>query len=211
MPRRVGGGSAFTKPSPQDKSDEGAVPYEKEDLFTESFRMSRRSQVSGSVWINSPSTNKRKRLRYASLTQRGYYPDDLQKSNQDKLSITHKFGGVEGDSLFAVYDGHGPMGHEFASYGKKHLPQLLTKYVRRERARLHKERNDAAPKEDFIPFNPKLWPELNNEEYEKALTAAHIECNDAMIDSQVGFPFALFLLRKRKENVQLTFSLDSHL
>lgn len=49
-------------------------------------------------------------LEYAYCTQRGYYPNQPNKLNQDQFSIHHNFAGIEGDSFFAVYDGHGPVG-----------------------------------------------------------------------------------------------------
>ena len=42
------------------------------------------------------------RARYAALTQRGYYPDNPHKENQDAYCIVpSKFAGSEGDGFFA--------------------------------------------------------------------------------------------------------------
>ena len=69
-------------------------------------------------------------IKYAICTQRGYYPDDPHKLNQDSYSVTLDFGNMNNDSsLFAVYDGHGPKGDIFAQYAKKELPPLIYKYV----------------------------------------------------------------------------------
>ena len=47
------------------------------------------------------------KLRYAYLSQRGYYPDDPHKPNQDAFYFADKFANQASDAFFAVYDGHG--------------------------------------------------------------------------------------------------------
>ncbi len=59
----------------------------------------------------------------AYLTQRGYYPDDMEKENQDSYSFHNKFGKDTGTSFFAVYDGHGKDGHLVSQYTRKYLPK----------------------------------------------------------------------------------------
>ena len=150
------------------------------ELLQESFRRNRRTNGSGTVWINAGPTSSsssnssngsggsnKKRLRYAYMSQRGYYPDDLGKINQDAYSITGTLGGVDGDCLFAVYDGHGPQGHEFSTYAKNHLPELMAKCIEKKKKR----------------------EELKDEEYEEASKEAHVECNNAMIESEVGMKY----------------------
>lgn len=54
-------------------------------------------------------------IKYAWVSQRGYYPDSLDKDNQDSCSaapcIFPKDGILPEIALFGVYDGHGPQGH----------------------------------------------------------------------------------------------------
>merc|ERR1719293_551916 len=45
------------------------------------------------------------RVRYAYVSQRGYYPDDLEKANQDAYAI-EKIGNGN-DYFLGVFDGHG--------------------------------------------------------------------------------------------------------
>lgn len=133
------------------------------------------------------STNSMIVMDVAACTQRGWYPDDPHKPNQDSYSIEYKFNGanMEDDSFLAIYDGHGPVGEHFANYAKKNLPKLVKKYVKQERVKKHKKRNNNLPKgEKKIPFNPKLWPNLEPSEYIRASTKAHMECNQNMIDTQ---------------------------
>ena len=46
-------------------------------------------------------------LRYAYLCQRGYYPEDLYKANQDAFKVVPKFNNDQEQILFGVFDGHG--------------------------------------------------------------------------------------------------------
>eukprot|EP00554_Chaetoceros_debilis_P000869 CAMPEP_0194097046 /NCGR_PEP_ID=MMETSP0149-20130528/57660_1 /TAXON_ID=122233 /ORGANISM="Chaetoceros debilis, Strain MM31A-1" /LENGTH=669 /DNA_ID=CAMNT_0038783051 /DNA_START=107 /DNA_END=2116 /DNA_ORIENTATION=- len=133
------------------------------------------------------STNSMIVMDVAACTQKGWYPDDPHKPNQDSYSIEYKFNGanMEDDSFLAIYDGHGPVGEHFANYAKKNLPKLIKKYVKQERVKKHKKRNDNLLEgEKKIPFNPKLWPNLEPSEYIRASTKAHMECNQNMIDTQ---------------------------
>ena len=69
--------------------------------------------------------------------RRGYYPDDKNKPNQDAWSIYTQWGGLDQDAFFGVFDGHGPYGHDCANFAKKNLPNVVCKYVRSSRLRLH--------------------------------------------------------------------------
>ena len=63
-------------------------------------------------------------LSYVYLTQRGHYPDQPFKANQD--AVLAKPSLISGDHhLFAVFDGHGECGAETAFFCKSKLPQIL--------------------------------------------------------------------------------------
>lgn len=128
------------------------------------------------------------RLRYASCTQRGYYPDEPLKKNQDAITTTQNFAGEDGDLFFAIHDGHGSEGHDCAVYARDNLPKLLTKYLRQDRAKLFKERQQgcglgdgSGSRGELVPFNPKLWPMLDEDSYERVSRRAHLDCNTNMI------------------------------
>jgi serine/threonine protein phosphatase PrpC/serine/threonine protein kinase len=63
------------------------------------------------------------RVTGAYVTQRGYYPDDLNKDNQDSYSSIPQFGDGGNQSFFAVYDGHGKDGHLVSRYARDELPK----------------------------------------------------------------------------------------
>ncbi|EEC48081.1 predicted protein, partial [Phaeodactylum tricornutum CCAP 1055/1] len=89
---------------------------------------------------------------YAHWTQRGYYPDDPHKENQDEFSITTSFAGEHSGAMLGVYDGHGKHGHDCASFVKKKLPSIVGKY----------------------------WPYLDAAEYKACCEKAFLECNDSL-------------------------------
>jgi len=160
-------------------------------IYLPNLGLGRGSETMNTSNNTSTSTDDRRKVRvdYAICTQQGYYPDDPHKQNQDTFSVTQDMATVEGDSFFAVYDGHGPVGDRFAIFAKQNLPRLMAKYVQQLRANKHKQRNESilalsSPKAKPIPFNPKLFPHLSAKEYETASTLAHLECNKLMIDTQ---------------------------
>jgi serine/threonine protein phosphatase PrpC len=129
-------------------------------------------------------------IRYAVCTQRGYYPDDHAKPNQDAFSITQHFAQTEDDVLFAVYDGHGPDGEVISNYAKKYIPDLISKYIIQQRAKLHKLRNQTLLQNECVPFIPKLFPKLPLEQYENACMTGHIQCNKNVIQNEKKSTFS---------------------
>mmetsp|Transcript_18550 Transcript_18550/g.29120 ORF Transcript_18550/g.29120 Transcript_18550/m.29120 type:complete len:502 (-) Transcript_18550:7-1512(-) len=128
-------------------------------------------------------------VRYAALTQRGYYPENPHKENQDDYYICgSKFGAGEGDAFFAVFDGHGDKGHDCARFAKKRLPAILASKLKKQRAGLNAkkikamtENNQEKPKN---AFHPSSWPYLNEKQYEDVCRQAHIQCNKEMHDDK---------------------------
>ena len=101
------------------------------------------------------------RMRFAYLSQRGKYPDDPDKPNQDAYCIKHNFTNQMEDAFFGVFDGHGKDGHGCAQFTRTHLPALVERFVEKGKAKL----ND--------PANA----DLTREQTHAALTKAHVECN----------------------------------
>jgi serine/threonine protein phosphatase PrpC/CRP-like cAMP-binding protein len=125
------------------------------------------------------------RLRYAFLSQKGYYPDDPHKPNQDAYSITERFGPRESnDAMFAVYDGHGRDGDLCAQHARDHVPTMLAKNVAKfkdKEARLHsKELDRLANRNSTAPTEPLSHVELSKEQFQQAAHRAHVEANQAM-------------------------------
>lgn len=58
-------------------------------------------------------------IRFAYVTQRGYYPDAPEKANQDALCIHPQFGGDMEQAFFGIFDGHGEYGTQCAQFAKE--------------------------------------------------------------------------------------------
>nr|KJB64985.1 hypothetical protein B456_010G074600 [Gossypium raimondii] len=77
----------------------------------------------GSRTVKVPSGNFE--LNYSYLSQRGYYPDALDKANQDSFCIHTPFGTNPDDHFFGVFDGHGEFGAECSQFVKRKLCENL--------------------------------------------------------------------------------------
>ena len=73
-------------------------------------------------------------IRYACLSQRGLYPDDLFKANQDRFLVVPKVIN-EHSILLGVFDGHGPDGDHCANYAKTALAPEIQRLHRPEGSR----------------------------------------------------------------------------
>ncbi|OEU16500.1 protein serine/threonine phosphatase 2C [Fragilariopsis cylindrus CCMP1102] len=118
-------------------------------------------------------------MRYAYLSQKGYYPDDPHKPNQDAYSVTDRFGTRESnDGFFAVYDGHGRDGDLCSQFARDEMPKYLAKHINKMKA---KESNAMKDKlETYRTSDPLSHIELSKEQMHKASLRAHVECNLAM-------------------------------
>ena len=68
------------------------------------------------------------KLRYAWVSQRGYYPEDLDKANQDAHMEVEAFAvdqGVKDCAFFGVFDGHGKTGDHCAHFARDHIHVTL--------------------------------------------------------------------------------------
>ncbi|CAH2051180.1 unnamed protein product [Thlaspi arvense] len=119
-----------------------AVEYEDDDEIhqlslsrDQEWGITRLSRVSaqflppdGSRIAKVPSCNYE--LRYSFLSQRGYYPDALDKANQDSFAIHTPFGSNSGDHFFGVFDGHGEFGAQCSQFVKRRLCENLLRHGR---------------------------------------------------------------------------------
>lgn len=94
------------------------------------FAITRLSRVSsqflppdGSRTVKLPSA--KYELKYSFLSQRGYYPDALDKANQDSFCIHTPFGTNPDDHFFGVFDGHGEFGAQCSRFVKLRLCEIL--------------------------------------------------------------------------------------
>ena len=63
-------------------------------------------------------------IRFAYVTQRGYYPDAPDKANQDSLCMHPQFGGDMEQALFGVFDGHGEYGTQCSQFAREKVRDI---------------------------------------------------------------------------------------
>eukprot|EP00571_Detonula_confervacea_P006864 CAMPEP_0172316432 /NCGR_PEP_ID=MMETSP1058-20130122/28156_1 /TAXON_ID=83371 /ORGANISM="Detonula confervacea, Strain CCMP 353" /LENGTH=755 /DNA_ID=CAMNT_0013030733 /DNA_START=57 /DNA_END=2324 /DNA_ORIENTATION=- len=102
-------------------------------------------------------------VRYAYLSQRGYYPDDAHKPNQDSYAIEHNFANRETDAFFGVFDGHGRDGDKCAHFVRDNLSKMLAKAITNAR-----EQQNASSME------------LSKEKIHDIILKAHTQCGMRM-------------------------------
>ena len=65
-------------------------------------------------------------LRYGWVCQRGLYPDDPDKENQDAFKIIPSFDGEERTILMGVFDGHGEYGDDCSYFVRDNIESYLS-------------------------------------------------------------------------------------
>lgn len=107
--------------------NQNAVQVDASDLDLGLPRLSRLSAQylppTGSRVVQVPVGNFE--LRYSYLSQRGYYPEALDKANQDSFCVHTQFGQNPNDHFFGVFDGHGEHGTQCSQFAKKNLCENL--------------------------------------------------------------------------------------
>eukprot|EP01018_Ginkgo_biloba_P033871 Gb_14360 [translate_table: standard] len=110
-----------------DAVDRQSSVYDALDLDVGVPRLSRLSAQflppSGSRFARVPACNYE--LKFSYLSQRGYYPEALDKANQDSFCIHTQFGKDTNDHFFGVFDGHGEFGTQCSQFVKKNLCENL--------------------------------------------------------------------------------------
>lgn len=87
-------------------------------LTTDSYRK-RLETSQGTQEVKLPRSGVQ--IRYAWVSQRGYYPDSLDKANQDALMVKLNVGGSTESAFFGVFDGHGTSGTECAAFARERV------------------------------------------------------------------------------------------
>ncbi|XP_064965679.1 probable protein phosphatase 2C 35 [Musa acuminata AAA Group] len=107
-------------------------------------------------------------LRYASLTQRGYYPDSPDRANQDSFCVRTNFQANPDLHFFGVFDGHGQFGAQCSDFVRDKLADILA--------------SDARLSEDPIKA------------YQSAFLATNSSLHDSEIDDSMSGTTAITVL-----------------
>lgn len=139
-------------------------------------------------------------VRYAYLSQRGYYPDDENKANQDAYDITENFcsssrtdAEANEDAFLAVFDGHGRYGDSCAQFAKRHLANIIEKAVaeacKKKGATITQNGSIRNLQEGAFKHDSNLAL-LTKEEYQQICVKAHLQTNKMMHQAK-GFDDSL--------------------
>ncbi|KAK9055041.1 hypothetical protein SSX86_026121 [Deinandra increscens subsp. villosa] len=108
------------------------------------------------------------RLQYSYLSQRGYYPDALDKANQDSFCIHTPFGTNPNDHFFGVFDGHGEFGAQCSQFVKQKLCENLLR-----NSRFHNDPVEACHAA-FLSTNSQLHADMDVDDSMSGTTAITI-------------------------------------
>jgi hypothetical protein len=64
-------------------------------------------------------------MKYCYVSQRGYYPNSLDKANQDSYLICESILGDSSCHLFGIFDGHGEVGDYCSHFAADQVMHLL--------------------------------------------------------------------------------------
>ena len=115
------------------------------------------------------------KLRYAWVSQRGYYPDTPHKANQDAHVEIENYcadQGFEDMHLFGVFDGHGSKGTECAQWAAEQVPLELAR-----RLKEHPDDMERCFKEAFLEVNTSLHKNKQIEDRLSGTTAIVVLVN----------------------------------
>lgn len=90
-------------------------------------------------------------LTFAWLSQRGYYPENPGKLNQDALKIVPDFAGKRDQVLFGVFDGHGTDGDSCSYFVRDKIESELKQQVK-----THPGNFETAYKQAFIQLDAQM-------------------------------------------------------
>ena len=89
------------------ESDERNAPLTSEEI---------NERIDSPEYTRTFQVNDTLSISYAWVSQRGYYPDAIDKENQDTYSVNPSLNGDPNVHYFAVYDGHGRDGDKCSRY-----------------------------------------------------------------------------------------------
>ncbi|GFY98372.1 protein phosphatase 2C and cyclic nucleotide-binding/kinase domain-containing protein [Actinidia rufa] len=141
-------------------------------------------------------------LQYSYLSQRGYYPDALDKANQDSFCIHTPFGTNPDDHFFGVFDGHGEFGAQCSQFVKQKLCENLLRNSR--------FRTDAveACHAAFLATNSQLHADNLDDSMSGTTAITILVRGRTLCVANSGDSRAIIAERKEKDIVAIDLSID---
>ncbi|KAM0061086.1 putative cGMP-dependent protein kinase AGC-PKA-PKG family [Helianthus debilis subsp. tardiflorus] len=184
------------------KDDDGEANQNPEVGITRLRRVSAQFlPPDGSRIVVVPNGNYR--LQYSYLSQRGYYPDALDKANQDSFCIHTPFGTNPNDHFFGVFDGHGEFGAQCSQFVKQKLCENLLR-----NSRFHVDPVEACHAA-FLSTNAQLHADLDIDDSMSGTTAITILVRGkTLYVANSGDSRAVIAERRGTEIVAVDLSID---
>lgn len=150
--------------------------------------------------VRVPSENYE--LHYSFLSQRGYYPDALDKANQDSFCIHTPFGTDPNDHFFGVFDGHGEFGAECSQFVKRKLCENLLRS-----SRFHVDAVEACH-HAFLTTNSQLHADILDDSMSGTTAVTILVRGRTLYVANTGDSRAVIAHRKGKDLVAVDLSID---
>ncbi|XP_038878756.1 protein phosphatase 2C and cyclic nucleotide-binding/kinase domain-containing protein isoform X1 [Benincasa hispida] len=154
----------------------------------------------GSRTVKVPSGNFE--LRYSFLSQRGYYPDALDKANQDSFCIHTPFGNNPDDHFFGVFDGHGEFGAQCSQFVKRKLCENLLR-----NSRFHSDAVEACHAA-YLSTNSQLHADILDDSMSGTTAITVLVRGRTIYVANSGDSRAVIAERRGKEVVAVDLSID---
>ena len=142
----AGAGAGAGPPSGKvDRRPSTATPYNRAKDRVDAISQSKTVTINGVT------------MTYAYVSQRGFYPEEPFKANQDAYCVHDK--GLctdRDDAFFGVFDGHGKDGDGCAIFAKKCLPKAVQKCVSKLPMIAHRDETHEALKMAHVSTNKGL-------------------------------------------------------
>mmetsp|Transcript_49196 Transcript_49196/g.81695 ORF Transcript_49196/g.81695 Transcript_49196/m.81695 type:complete len:1065 (-) Transcript_49196:122-3316(-) len=185
---------ATDNPDEYPKDDEDYAPLTQEEV-------NERITCSDSTLYFKPKHGFK--LKYAYLSQRGYYPEDLYKNNQDSFKIIPNFNDDPDTIFFGVFDGHGSDGDSCSYYVRDNIERCL-----KDRIRLYPLDFERAYKEAFVQVNN----EMHDQEFDDTMSGttaitAYFNKTEVFV-ANIGDSRAIIGEKKGKRVIAYSLSID---
>jgi len=142
-------------------------------------------------------------LRYAYLSQRGYYPEDLYKANQDAFKVIPRFAGEADQIFFGVFDGHGVDGDSCSYFVRDNIEAELKLQMAK-----YPEDFEKAYKETFIQVNIRMHDQEFDDSMSGTTAIAAFFKGTQFTVANIGDSRAVVGEKKGKRVIAYSLSID---
>ncbi|KAK1265063.1 Protein phosphatase 2C and cyclic nucleotide-binding/kinase domain-containing protein [Acorus gramineus] len=154
----------------------------------------------GSRTVRVPSGNYE--LKYSYLSQRGYYPEALDKANQDSFCIHTPFGTNPDDHFFGVFDGHGELGAQCSQFAKRKICENLLR-----NSKFHTDAVEACHA-SFLATNSQLHSDILDDSMSGTTAITVLVRGRTIIVANAGDSRAVIAEKQGSKIVAVDLSID---